>query len=102
MHASAGAAKYLGAAVPRLLAGCGDRDANVRQCAVYGLGIAASLHAQAFAPHASAALMAIIGIITSPAARHVPGILLHACVHGRGRVAGSHIRVVDRSWQGRA
>jgi hypothetical protein len=64
-----GAAKYLGPAVPRLLAGCAERDANVRQCAVYGLGVAASLHAQAFAPHATAALHAIVGIITAPGAR---------------------------------
>ena len=46
-----GAAKYTAHALPHLLAGCADRDANVRQCAVYGLGVLAQLHPHAFAPH---------------------------------------------------
>ena len=66
----AGAAKYMEHALPHLLGGCKDRDANVRQCSVYGLGICAALHGQRFAPHVPSALMAILGIITAPDARH--------------------------------
>ena len=40
-HSPAGGAKYAGQVLPLLLAGCADRDANVRQCSVYGLGCAA-------------------------------------------------------------
>lgn len=40
-HSAAGSAKYAPQVLPLLLAGCADRDANVRQCCVYGLGCAA-------------------------------------------------------------
>ena len=46
-----GAAKYTAHVLPHLLAGCADRDGNVRQCSVYGLGVLAALRPQAFAPH---------------------------------------------------
>ena len=67
--ACSGAAKYTAHALPHLLAGCADRDANVRQCSVYGLGVLAQLRPQAFAPHLPAALRAILAIVAAPDAR---------------------------------
>lgn len=64
-----GAAKYLSYALPHLLEGCKDKDANVRQCSVYGLGIMAAMHQEAFRPNVPNALMHILGIITAPDAR---------------------------------
>ncbi|BDA40930.1 Importin-5 [Coccomyxa sp. Obi] len=64
-----GAAKYLSYALPHLLEGCKDKDANVRQCSVYGLGIMAAMHQEAFRPNVPTALMHILGIITAPDAR---------------------------------
>ena len=65
----AGSAKYMSDAVPQLLAGCKDKDHNVRQCSVYGLGILAQQHHEAFRATLRDALMAILGIITAPGAR---------------------------------
>lgn len=41
----------------------------MRQCSVYGLGIVAQLHQEAFRPSLSSALVHILGIITAPDAR---------------------------------
>ncbi|KAL4452685.1 hypothetical protein ABPG75_008347 [Micractinium tetrahymenae] len=68
-HSPAGAAKYAGQVLPLLLSGCADRDANVRQCSVYGLGCAAQHRGEGFAPHAQAAVAAILSLINSPDAR---------------------------------
>ena len=65
----AGSAKYMNDAVPQLIAGCKDKDHNVRQCSVYGLGILAQQHHEAFRASLQGALMAILGIVTAPGAR---------------------------------
>lgn len=72
----AGSAKYMSDAVPQLLAGCKDKDHNVRQCSVYGLGILAQQHHEAFRATLRDALVAILGIVTAPGARWGP--LVHA------------------------
>ena len=75
----AGSAKYMNDAVPQLIAGCKDKDHNVRQCSVYGLGILAQQHHEAFRASLQGALMAILGIVTAPPA---PGSTLpmwHLC-----------------------
>ena len=45
------------------------QDADLRQCAVYGLGVAAALHQAAFRPHSSAVLAALTAVISKPDAR---------------------------------
>ena len=74
----AGSAKYMSDAVPQLIAGCKDRDHNVRQCSVYGLGILAQQHHEAFRASLQGALMAILGIVTAPGARSDPS-MWHLC-----------------------
>ena len=65
----AGSAKYMNDAVPQLIAGCKAKDHHVRQCSVYGLGILAQQHHEAFRASLQSALMAILGIVTAPGAR---------------------------------
>jgi len=68
-YSAAGAAKYMPQVLPLLLEGAAGRDANIRQCCVYGLGQAAHHRSNGFRPHAPAAVATIISIIQSPDAR---------------------------------
>lgn len=52
--------------MPVLLDAAGSRHADLRQCAVYGVGVGASLAPQLFKPHAAAALAAITAIVSAP------------------------------------
>lgn len=52
--------------MPVLLDACGSSHADLRQCAVYGVGLGASLAPDAFKPHAAAALAAVQAIVTAP------------------------------------
>ena len=65
----AGAQRYVGQAIPVLMAGCRDGDANVRQCSAYGMGILAHHHPAAFRGVAPVAIAALLAIITAPGAR---------------------------------
>jgi importin-5 len=68
-HSPSGAAKYMSQVVPLLLAGCADRDERVRQCCAYGLGQAAEHRIEAFRPHVSLALQAVLAIVQAPDSR---------------------------------
>ncbi|KAF6254101.1 armadillo-type protein [Scenedesmus sp. NREL 46B-D3] len=68
-HSAAGRAKYLGQLMPVLLDAAGSSHADLRQCAVYGVGVGAALAPQLFKPHAAAALAAVTGIISAPDAK---------------------------------
>jgi hypothetical protein len=52
-----------------LLAGASDKDANIRQCCVYGLGQAAQHRSDGFRQHAGPAVTSILAIIQAPDAR---------------------------------
>ena len=58
-------------ALPILLAACSNPDADLRQCAVYGLGILAQHRSAAFQAIAAPALKAITDIIRAPHSRCV-------------------------------
>ncbi|WIA40679.1 hypothetical protein OEZ86_004377 [Tetradesmus obliquus] len=68
-HSAAGRAKYLGQLMPVLLDAAGSSHADLRQCAVYGVGVGASLAPELFKPHAAAALAAVTSIIAAPDAK---------------------------------
>ncbi|KAL6776649.1 IPB2 [Auxenochlorella protothecoides x Auxenochlorella symbiontica] len=68
-HSPAGAARHAPSIMPLLLAGAGDRDADIRQCSAYGLGVAAARRPEAFRPVAPAALAALRAIVAAPDAR---------------------------------
>jgi hypothetical protein len=52
--------------MPVLLDAAGSRHADLRQCAVYGVGVGAALAPELFKPHAAAALAAVSSIIAAP------------------------------------
>jgi hypothetical protein len=52
--------------MPVLLDACGSSHSDLRQCAVYGVGLGASLAPEAFKPHAAAALAAVQAMLTAP------------------------------------
>eukprot|EP00878_Enallax_costatus_P012560 GHUV01013118.1.p1 GENE.GHUV01013118.1~~GHUV01013118.1.p1 ORF type:complete len:1009 (+),score=321.88 GHUV01013118.1:364-3390(+) len=68
-HSPAGRTKYLGQLMPVLLDACGSCHSDLRQCAVYGVGVGASLAPEVFKQHAPAALAAVTAIITAPDAK---------------------------------
>lgn len=51
--------------MPVLLDACGSTHADLRQCAVYGVGLGASLAPEAFKPHTAAALAAVQAILSA-------------------------------------
>ena len=63
---AAGSQKYMSQALPILLAACTNQDADLRQCAVYGLGILAQHRSAAYQAIAAPALKAITDIIRAP------------------------------------
>lgn len=67
----AGAQQWLHQAIPFMLQGCQSPDANLRQCAVYGLGMIAQHRPEAFRPIATQAVSAIMTMLTSPQAKCV-------------------------------
>jgi hypothetical protein len=52
--------------MPVLLDAAGSSHADLRQCAVYGVGVGAALAPDLFKPHAPAALAAVTSIISAP------------------------------------
>ena len=65
----AGAQRWLPHAIPIMLTACSSDDANLKQCAVYGLGIIAQHRPEAFRPIASDAISAIMTMLTNHAAK---------------------------------
>jgi hypothetical protein len=68
-YSPSGAAKYMPTVMPMLLAGASDKDANIRQCCVYGLGQAAQHRGDGFRQHAVNAVPAILALIQAPDGR---------------------------------
>ena len=69
MLAPAGSAQYVGQAVPVLLEGCRDGNANVRQCSVYGLGVLAEHRPEHFRPIAGEAVARMLEMLAAPGSR---------------------------------
>ncbi len=64
-----GAAKYLPAAAPAMLAYCTDADPTLRQAAIYGLGQCAANLPAAFSEHAPKVLAQMQALVQHPSAR---------------------------------
>ena len=67
--ASGASLKYLDGFIGPCLAGCGDKDADVRQASVYGVGVMAAALGANFTPHVPSALAAMAAVIQAPNAR---------------------------------
>lgn len=61
--------KYLDGFIGPCLAGCADADCDVRQAAVYGVGVMAQNLGNSFSPHAAGALQSLAAVIQAPGAR---------------------------------
>ncbi|KAF8055485.1 IPO5 [Scenedesmus sp. PABB004] len=68
-HSAAGRAKYLAQLMPVLLDAAGSDHADLRQCALYGVGVCAAAAPELFKPSAPAALAAVRAAITRPDAK---------------------------------
>lgn len=68
-YSPVGAAKYMPQVLPMLLEGAADRDPNIRQCCVYGLGQAAQHRTDGLRPHAPPAVSTLTALIQAPDAR---------------------------------
>ena len=81
----AGARQWLPHATPVLLSACSSPDANLRQCAVYGLGVIAQHRPEAFRSIAADAISAIMTMLTSATAKSASLHCLHlpciCCAH---------------------
>jgi hypothetical protein len=95
-YSAAGAAKFMPQVMPLLLAGAADRDAVIRQCAVYGLGQAAQHRGQGFRPHAAAAVAAILAVVRAPDARSEDNLTAtENAVSALGKILELHPDCVD-------
>ena len=65
----AGSAKYMLQMLPVLLEACKSRDAALRQCAAFGVGILAQHRPDGFRPVAATAVSHLLAIIGAPDAR---------------------------------
>ncbi|KAL6755245.1 armadillo-type protein [Haematococcus lacustris] len=68
-HSPAGRAKYFQQVLPVLMEATTDEHADLRQCAVYGLGILAAKAPEAFRPFVPEALQRILHVIGAPNAK---------------------------------
>ena len=68
----AGSAKYMVQVLPVLLDASKNRDPNLRQCAVYGLGVLAEYRSEGFRQIAATAIQTLLAVINEPEARHGP------------------------------
>lgn len=66
-------------AIPVMLSSCTADDANLRQCAVYGLGVVAQHRPEAFRPITNDIVSAIMQIVTRQHSKYGWQALLHVC-----------------------
>lgn len=67
---AAGSAKYMVQVLPVLLEASKNRDPNLRQCAVYGLGVLAEHRPEGFRQVAATAIQTLLAVINEPDARY--------------------------------
>ncbi|KAK9821719.1 hypothetical protein WJX81_003315 [Elliptochloris bilobata] len=102
-HCPAGSVQYMSQAVPVLLEGCRDRNANVRQCSVYGLGVLAEHRPEHFRPIAGEAVARMLEMLTAPGSRGDEAALAtENAVAALGRVLERHGDAVDGAAVGSA
>ncbi|GMH40252.1 hypothetical protein BSKO_08156 [Bryopsis sp. KO-2023] len=68
-HSTAAREKYADRFFPILLETMREEDADLRQCAVYGIGVLADVHPQFFATHLNTVLPLLVSMIQHPQAR---------------------------------
>ena len=82
----------MGSVLPVLLEACKSQDANLRQSAVYGIGVLAQYRPEGFAIVAATAITTIVNIINAPDSR----CLSHhdcCCCYDSGVVCAKAVRL---------
>ncbi|GAB2211296.1 hypothetical protein Droror1_Dr00016589 [Drosera rotundifolia] len=85
------ALRYYETFLPFLLAACNDENADVRQAAVYGLGVCAEYGGSVFRPLVGEALSRLSAVIGHPNARHPDYIMAYDnAVSALGKICQHH------------
>ncbi|XP_050233599.1 uncharacterized protein LOC126682090 [Mercurialis annua] len=88
--------KYYETYVPFLLEACNDESPDVRQAAVYGVGICAEFGGSVFKPLVREALSKLNIVISDPNARHVDNVLAYDnAVSALGKICQFHRDSID-------
>eukprot|EP00741_Cyanophora_paradoxa_P006672 tig00001030_g6453.t1 len=105
-HLGAAAHGYYDALLPFLKQYAADPEAEVRQAAVYGLGVAGKFGGTRFAPHCQEALMRLNAVITAPDSRSKENgsatdnaiSAVGKIVEGQGAAGGLDVNAVLTAW----
>ncbi|KAJ3674613.1 hypothetical protein LUZ60_005229 [Juncus effusus] len=92
------ALKYYETFVPFLLEASNDEDANVRQAAVYGIGVCAEFGGSVFRPLVGEALSKLNNVISHPEATHSDNLMAYDnAVSALGKICQFHRESIDAS-----
>ncbi|WCJ43619.1 ARM repeat superfamily protein [Euphorbia peplus] len=95
-HCREAALKYYDTYVPFLLEACTDQNPDVRQAAVYGVGICAEFGASVFKPLVGEALAKLNAVIHDPNALHPDNVMAYDnAVSALGKICEFHRDCID-------
>ncbi|KAK9810031.1 hypothetical protein WJX72_003666 [[Myrmecia] bisecta] len=95
-HAPAIGQKYMQQILPVLLGACRERDPNLRQCAVYGVGVLAEHRPDAFQTVAAEAIANLVAVISAPNARSDDDeMATDNAISSLGKILEHHPSMVD-------
>ncbi|KAB5529553.1 hypothetical protein DKX38_019634 [Salix brachista] len=95
-HCKEAALKYYDTYVPFLLEACNDGSPDVRQAAVYGIGICAELGGSVFKPLVGEALSRLNAVISNPNAHHSDSTMAYDnAVSALGKICEFHRDSID-------
>lgn len=90
-HCREAAHKYYGSFLPFLLEACNDECSDVRQAAVYGVGVCAEFGGSVFKPLVGEALSRLNAVITHPNAQHSDNVMAYDnAVSALGKICQFH------------
>lgn len=97
-HCQEAALKYYNTYLPSLLEACKDENSDVRQAAVYGIGVCAEFGGAVFRPLVGEALSRLDVIIRHPNAQHSDNVMVYDnAVSALGKICQFHRDCVDAS-----
>nr|CAB3493578.1 unnamed protein product [Digitaria exilis] len=97
-HCREAAVRYYDAYLPSLLDACTSENPDVRQAAVYGIGICAEFGGSAFRPHTGEALSRLYNVIKHPNALDLDNAMAYDnAVSALGKICRFHRDSIDAS-----
>ncbi|KAA8518343.1 hypothetical protein F0562_015774 [Nyssa sinensis] len=95
-HCREAALKYYDTYLPFLLDACNDENPDVRQAAVYGIGVCAEFGGAVFRPLVREALSRLDVVIRHPNARHSDNVMAYDnAVSALGKICQFHREIID-------